>query len=151
MTNNSENFVDKKSALALSNVEFYSLDQADKYDLSTGNYYVSETRCDEVAAGLQEYGYGVTIAQQAKVSGKTPAALFAAIPVILLLMSIIFYILSVGKRTVLRKMEGYTDAAILKEGNYSEPLYPKTISGFPFKASRIAVKALIPCLCAVPI
>jgi hypothetical protein len=36
-------------------------------------------------------------------------------------------------------------------GNYSEPLYPKTISGFPFKASRIAVKALIPCLCAVPI
>jgi hypothetical protein len=49
----------------------------------------------------------------------------------------------------------YKDTAhIVKEYldcNYSEPLYPKTISGFPFKASRIAVKALIPCLCAVPI
>lgn len=115
MTNNSESFVDTKSALALSNVEFYNLDQADKYDLSTGNYYVSETRCDEVSAGLQERGYAVTITQQAKISGKTPTALFTAIPIILLIMSIIFYIISVGKRTVLRKMEGYTNAAVLKE------------------------------------
>lgn len=115
VTDNTDGFLDAESAKALSNIEFYTFDQADKYDLSTGNYYVNNKLCDAISGKISKFGYNVTIPQSSKRSGKTPVGLFTTIPIILLILSITFYMLSIGKRTVLRKMEGYTNFAILKE------------------------------------
>ncbi|MBD5135020.1 MAG: hypothetical protein HDT39_03535 [Lachnospiraceae bacterium] len=123
-TNNTYNFIDKESANILPNIAFYDLKEADSYDLTTSIFYADKSQCDRTINVIQDLGYTVTTDTSVEISGKISVPTFATIPIVLVIMSMIFYVLSIGKKTVLRKMEGYTTLDILKDEFYKQlPMY----------------------------
>ncbi|MBD5545403.1 MAG: hypothetical protein HDR01_14480 [Lachnospiraceae bacterium] len=114
-TQNTNDFIDQEAAVILSNVTYYNFKEAEKYDLTTGIFYVDKGQCDRTVNAIQELGYQVSIDTAVDISGKISVPIFTAIPILLIFMSMIFYALSIGKKTMLRKMEGYTTFDILKE------------------------------------
>ena len=123
-TSNTYNFVDKESANILPNIAFYDLKEADSYDLTTSIFYADKSQCDKTIKVIQDLGYTVTMDMSVEISGKISVPTFATIPIVLVIMSMIFYVLSIGKKTVLRKMEGYTTLDILKDEFYKQlPMY----------------------------
>lgn len=114
-TKNTDDFIDQKAAAILPNMTFYDLKEAENYDLTTGIFYVDKEQCDRTVNVIQELGYQVALDTAVDISGKISVPIFATIPIILVIMSMIFYALSIGKKTMLRKMEGYTTLDILKE------------------------------------
>jgi len=97
------------------NITFYNWNNAAAYDLSSCTYLVDKGRCDEIANVITTLGYEVTIQSGTTVSGKMPIVLFSFIPICLMIMSMVFYVLSNGKKNVLKKMEGYLSRNILFE------------------------------------
>ena len=96
-------------------ITFYNWDKAAVYDLSSCTYFVNQNNCDEVVKAITDLGYEVTVQSAIAISGKVSVALFAFIPICLMLMSMMFYILSNGKKNVLKKMEGYLSSNILAD------------------------------------
>lgn len=95
------------------NISFYNWEEAVKYDLSSCTYYVNSDKCSEIAEEINRLGYKVTINTDVFISGKMPVLLFSFIPIFLLIMSMMFYSLSNGKRNVIKKMDGYVLKDIL--------------------------------------
>lgn len=117
-------FIDKESANILPCITFYDLEEAGRYDLATGIFYADKSQCDKTVNAIQDMGYTVTLDNSLEISGKMSIPVFTAIPIVLVVMSMIFYTLSIGKKTMLRKMEGYTTLDILKdEINKLLPMY----------------------------
>lgn len=114
-TKNTNDFINQKAVDILSNVEVYHLKEAEKYDLTTGIFYVDKKQSDRTVNAIQELGCEVALDTAVDISGKVSVPVFATIPIVLVIMSMIFYALSIGKKTMLRKMEGYTTFDILKE------------------------------------
>lgn len=115
MTNNTSDFAYKEAADILPNVAYDGLKNAKCYDLTSGIYYVRKDQCDQTVNAIQRLGYQVTMDTTVEISGKSSIFIFASIPIILVIISMVFYVLSIGKKTVLRKMEGHTTLEILTE------------------------------------
>lgn len=123
-TNNTYNFIDKESANILPNIAFYDLKEAESYDLTTSIFYADKSQCDKTIKVIQDLGYTVTTDTSVEISGKISVPTFVTIPIVLVIMSMVFYALSIGKKTMLRKMEGYTTLDILKDEFYKQlPMY----------------------------
>lgn len=90
----------------------YPLMQAQQHDLTAATWYVAEGQLDAVLHALKGLGYSVTATNERLLSTKLPLY-FLFIPAFMLCVSIVFYTLSVGKKNVLKKMEGYTTGNIL--------------------------------------
>lgn len=101
-------FVKKSFENILQNIKFYSLSEAESYDLTTGTYYISKDKAEQLIIALREVGYNAAISTTVSVTGKTSVILFTVIPIFLMIMSMVFYTLSNGKKNMLKKMEGYT-------------------------------------------
>ena len=97
------------------NITFYSWSNAAVHDLSACSYYVDNSRSAEIAYAICSLGYSADVQQGAVISDKLPMLLFAFIPVCLMIMSMAFYVLSNGKKNVLKKMEGYHARNIFAE------------------------------------
>lgn len=104
-----------KISSMLQDVSFYNWNKAASYDLSTSTYYVSKNNVNKAMSIISELGYTVTASSEVLISGKMSIPLFTFIPIFLMIMSMAFYILSSGKKNVLRKMEGFTSCNILQD------------------------------------
>lgn len=100
-------------ASTFQDVTFLSLNHAAAYDLSSCTYYVANGNAHTVATAISNSGYQATARSEAFISGKMSVVLFAFIPICLMVMSMVFYVLSNGKKNVLKKMEGYRSTDIL--------------------------------------
>ena len=96
-------------------ITFYNWDNASVYDLSSCTYYIEAGSSSIVAEVISDLGYEVTIRSEVFISGKMSIVLFAFVPMCLMLLSMVFYVLSNGKKNVLRKMEGYLSINILQD------------------------------------
>jgi hypothetical protein len=94
-------------------ITFYNWGNASVYDLSSCIYYIAAGSGSVAAEAVSGLGYEVAFRPEAFISGKMSVALFAFVPICLMLMSMVFYALSNGKKNVLRKMEGYLSVDIL--------------------------------------
>ncbi len=115
MTNHTSTFVKKTLENLLQEIKFYSLSEAESYDLTAGNYYISKDKSEQFVVALSDFGYNAAVSTTVSVSGKTSVILFTVIPAFLMIMSMVFYILSNGKKNMLKKMEGYTSVDIALE------------------------------------
>ena len=99
----------------LQDITFYRWNNAAVYDLSSGTYYIENNSSSNIVSAISDLGYKVMIDSGAAISGKLPVILYAFIPICLMLMSMIFYVLSSGKKNVLCKMEGYRSLNIMQD------------------------------------
>lgn len=97
----------------LQDISFYSWEQAEKYDLSAGTYFVKTGDVESVVDAVQQLGYAVTVNPSAYISGKFSVLLFGFVPAFMMIASMAFYVLSNGKMNVIKKMDGYTTKGIL--------------------------------------
>jgi hypothetical protein len=105
-------------------ITFYNWYEADVYDLSSCEYFVSINNYEEVAAAITKLGYPVTINQVVVIFSQLSILTFALIPAFMLVASMCFYVLSGGKKNVLKKMEGYTTHnIIIDEFKYNAPSF----------------------------
>ena len=102
-----------KAASTFQDISFFSLEKAAAYDLSSCAYYVASDSVQAVVTAVTALGYTATPRSEATVTGKMSIVLFAFIPICLMVMSMAFYVLSNGKKNVLKKMEGYRSTDIL--------------------------------------
>lgn len=99
----------------MQDISFFPWADAEKYDLSAATYYVKMDQQSTVVDTLNQLGYAVTINPTAYISGKFSVLLFGFVPAFMLVASMAFYILSSGKKNVLKKMEGYAVRDILAD------------------------------------
>ena len=64
---------------------------------------------------ITQLGYVVTVNPTSYISGQFSVLLFGFVPAFMLVASMAFYILSNGKKNVLKKMEGYTTHDVLAD------------------------------------
>lgn len=126
----------------LQDISFYSWEQAENCDLSTGTYYISTGNIKAAIDAIQQVGYTVTVESSAYISGKFSISLFGFVPAFMLIASMAFYVLSNGKQNVLKKMEGYTTKDILMdEIKQIAPTY--IISFLTIEALTLIVSAIL--------
>lgn len=106
---------DLYAASVFQDISFYNWKNADVYDLSLCTYYVKREAAQQVAQVINELGYKVTMNTEVFISAKMSVFLFSFIPAFLLFISMLFYVLSNGKRNVIKKMEGYKVRDILTD------------------------------------
>ena len=99
----------------LQDISFYSWEQAENCDLSVGTYYIRAENIGTTIDAIQQFGYTVTVQSSTYISGKFSILLFGFVPAFMLIASMAFYVLSNGKRNVIKKMEGYTTKDILAD------------------------------------
>jgi hypothetical protein len=105
-------------------ITFYNWYEADVYDLSSCKYFVSNDNYEEIAAAITNLGYPFTTDEGVVIFAQLSILTFALIPAFMLVASICFYILSGGKKNVLKKMEGYTTRnIIIDELKYNAPSF----------------------------
>lgn len=97
----------------MQDITFFPWPEAEQFDLSAGTYYVKMGQQSIVADVIRQLGYTVTVNSTNYISGQFSVLLFSFVPAFMLIASMAFYILSNGKRNVLKKMEGYTTRNIL--------------------------------------
>lgn len=102
-----------KVSSLLQDISFYSWKQADGYNLSDCTYYTSTASREAVADAIRQLGYNVTVGTSTYVSGQYSILLFGFVPAFMLIASMAFYILSNGKKNVLKKMDGHTTCNII--------------------------------------
>ena len=88
----------------MQDISFFPWADAEKYDLSAATYYVKTGQQSTVVDTLNQLGYAVTINPTTYISGKFSVLLFGFVPAFMLVASMAFYILSSGKKNVLKKM-----------------------------------------------
>lgn len=117
----------------LQDVSFFPWSDAKPFNLNEGTYYVKIEEQSKVKNAIEQLGYTVTMQPASYVSGQFSVLLFSFVPAFMLVISMIFYVLSNGKRNVLKKMEGYTTQTILlDEGKELLPMM-----GFSFGMVQI--------------
>ena len=99
----------------MQDISFFPWADAEKYELSAATYYVKMGQQSTVVDALSQLGYDVTVNPTAYISGKFSVLLFGFVPAFMLVASMAFYILSSGKKNVLKKMEGYAVRDILAD------------------------------------
>lgn len=102
-----------RTASLLHDLSFFTWEQAAQFNLSSGSYYVKTEQVTEVTATLNYLGYVAITNNSVDVSTQFSLVLFAFIPAFMVVVSMVFYTLSNGKKNVLKKMEGYNTASIL--------------------------------------
>lgn len=104
------------SASALmQDISFYPWADAGHHDLSAATYYVKMGQQSAVVDAIRQLGYGVTVNPTTYISGQFSVFLFGFVPSFMLVASMAFYVLSGGKKNVLKKMEGYTTRDVLAD------------------------------------
>ncbi|MGX7197468.1 hypothetical protein [Enterococcus olivae] len=96
-------------------ISIQRLTDAAGYNLEKAMYYVDATRVDDILQKMTEMGIVATTVPSSLVSAKIGLVLFTFLPAVLVLMSMLFYIFSQAKKNVLKKMDGYSFVAILRE------------------------------------
>ncbi len=94
-------------------ISFFEWEQAEQYDLNTANYYVKAEQAETVLNALHELGYEAVKNNSIAISTQFSTVLFSFVPAFMVVVSMIFYTLSNGKKNVLKKMEGYSTLDIL--------------------------------------
>ena len=113
-----------RTASLLHDLSFFTWEQAAQFNLSSGSYYVKTEQVAEVTAALNNLGYAAFTDNTVAVSTQFSIVLFAFIPAFMVVVSMVFYTLSNGKKNVLKKMEGYTTASILlDEAKQNVPVF----------------------------
>lgn len=108
--------VHRQNASALmQDISFYPLGDAKQYDLSAATYYVRMGQQSSIIDAITQLGYVVTVNPTSYISGQFSVLLFGFVPAFMLVASMAFYILSNGKKNVLKKMEGYTMHDVLAD------------------------------------
>lgn len=97
----------------MQNISFYPWADAAQYDLSTGTYYVKMGELNAVTEAVRQLGFNVSVNATNYISGQFSVLLFGFVPAFMLIASMAFYVLSSGKKNVLKKMDGYTASNIL--------------------------------------
>ncbi len=103
------------TANAHSDISFFDLSDAVNYSLDSAIYYVKASECEQITEALHSAGLYVEKKYSSLISGKYSVILFGGIPIILFFASMLFYVLSEGKKIVLKKMDGYSNFDILKD------------------------------------
>lgn len=126
----------------LQDITFYPWDDAEHLDLSTVTYYVKIGQQSMVVDAITELGYHVTVNPTAYISYKFSVLLFGFVPAFMLVASMAFYVLSGGKKNVLKKMEGYKTLDImLDEIKNICPIF--AVSFFIIEAVTLIVAAIL--------
>ncbi len=117
IANNSVNVADKitfelKDKSLFYDFAFFNWENAAKYDLSNSNYFIKTEHINRACSILSDLGYKVVNYDSAYISGQLSVILFTAIPVILVLISFLFYVFSSTKNIVIHKMDGYSNTEI---------------------------------------
>lgn len=99
----------------MQDISFYPFADAKRYDLSAATYYVKIGQQSTVIDAITQLGYVVTVNPTSYISGQFSVLLFCFVPAFMLVASMAFYILSNGKKNVLKKMEGYTVHDVLAD------------------------------------
>ena len=99
----------------MQDISFYPLGDAKQYDLSAATYYVRMGQQSSIIDAITQLGYVVTVNPTSYISGQFSVLLFGFVPAFMLVASMAFYILSNGKKNVLKKMEGYTTHDVLAD------------------------------------
>lgn len=123
----------------MQDISFFPWSDAEKYDLSAATYYVKMGQQSTVVDALSQLGYAVTVNPTAYISGKFSVLLFGFVPAFMLVASMAFYILSSGKKNVLKKMEGYAVRDILVD---------EVKNIFPAFAASFLIIAAVPLIVA---
>lgn len=97
----------------IQDISFFPWTDAAQYDLSTGTYYVKMEQINAVTEAIRKLGYNVSVNDTNYISGQFSVLLFGFVPAFMLIASMAFYILSSGKKNVLKKMDGYTALNVL--------------------------------------
>ena len=96
-------------------------------DLSRGVYYTRQATKDSVVASITSLGLDVALDYSSYVTAEYSFWLFGFVPAFLFFTSVVFYMLSNAKKTLLKRMDGYTAANILWD-ELKEVAYPLLIS-----------------------
>lgn len=101
------------AASLMQDITFYPVLDAGQYDLSAATFYVKMGQQSLIKDALTQLGYVVTVNPTSYISGQFSVLLFGFVPAFMLVASMAFYILSNGKKNVLKKMEGYATRDVL--------------------------------------
>ena len=106
----------------MQDISVFPWSDAGPFDLSMATYYVKAGQQSIVADAIGQLGYTVAVSSTNYISGQFSVLLFGFVPSFMLVASMAFYILSNGKRNVLKKMEGYVTGNIL--ANEAKETFP---------------------------
>lgn len=117
IANISENAIDMitfelKEASLFYDFAFYNWEDIAKYDLSNGYYYVKTEDINRASSVLSDLGYRVVNYDSIYISGQLSVILFTAIPVVLVIISFLFYVFSTAKNIVIHKMDGFSNSEL---------------------------------------
>lgn len=96
-------------------IEFYPLKDANVHNLSSNIYFVRYEDVSKVIDAISELGYSIEEKRSTLQSGQFKVSIFAAIPILMFFASIVFYVLSIAREVVLKKLDGYGNADLTIE------------------------------------
>lgn len=99
----------------MQDISFYPWNDAEPCNLSAAAYFVKNGHQSSIVDAITQLGYAVTVNSNAYISGQFSVLLFGFVPAFMLVASMAFYVLSCGKKNVLKKMEGYTTRDVLTD------------------------------------
>lgn len=94
----------------------YSLDEAEDFDLSSGEYYLQPDKCDIISDILANKNYKVQPFELPFITTVRPIFSYALCPMLLTFVAILFYFSSKSKEDMLKKLDGYSNLDIIKAG-----------------------------------
>ena len=93
-------------------------------DLLSGIYYVKKSAVTIVSDAISNLGLDVTLDKSTPVQANYSFWMFGTVPAFLFIISVTFYMLSIAKKNMLRRIDGYSGSSILNDElkNLSVPL-----------------------------
>ncbi len=112
-----ENYFRMKYSTFFYNIYIFNIAEAEKYNLESCNFYIDAGSEDKFINTLTDNGYEVFKVNGMAVKGSnlTLRALF--LPLIILLMSILFYSINERKEAVIKLLEGYSKFLVAIENS----------------------------------
>lgn len=84
-------------------------------DLLSGIYYVKKSAVTIVSDAISNLGLDVTLDKSTPVQANYSFWMFGTVPAFLFIISVTFYMLSIAKKNMLRRIDGYSGSSILND------------------------------------
>lgn len=96
-------------------IAFFNWYDAEKEDLSNGFFLAEQGKLNNISKNISKLGMEITVDNSIILSANYSFLMFGFVPAFLFLISIVFHMLSLSKKNVLRRIDGYTTKQIFFE------------------------------------
>lgn len=113
-----ENYFNMKYSTLFYEIFIYNINEAERYNLESCNYYINANLKEKFIKALTDEGYEVFTANSTVVKNSYLNFRTLILPLMILLMSILFYSINKRKEDIIKLLEGYSKVLVIIEDSF---------------------------------